>query len=248
VPTIETVFTPAHRSYTTMSTRALQFKSFLARPAGRAMLGLTTLSMILLSFLFYIGLFNGNVRTVIPQQVYRSAQLSPAHLSALVREHGIRTVISLRGGQPGDHWWEKEAEACRSEGVEFRTVSLRATALPRPEQLRDLLRIFDEAKYPILFHCKSGADRTGMAATLYLHLYQRKPLDVAEREGLTWRYGHFKLSARAMDDFFDLYRRDAGGRDLRSWIEQRYPVVYARIHESRLADRTRISSHPTTVP
>lgn len=230
-----------------MSTRALQFKSFLARKAGRAVLAITTLTMILLSFLFYIGVLNGNVRTVVPQHVYRSAQLSPAHLTTLVREHGIRTVISLRGGEPGNHWWENEAAACQSEGVDFRTISLRATTMPPPEQLQELLRIFDEAKYPILFHCRSGADRTGLAATLYLHLYERKPLDVAEREGLTWKYGHFKLSARAMDDFFDLYRRDSGGMGLRNWIEQRYPVLYARTHGSRLADRPNGTPQPATV-
>jgi hypothetical protein len=88
----------------------------------------------------------------------------------------------------------------------------------------------DQAQYPILFHCQGGADRSGLTATLYLNLYQGLPLDEAEPLGLSWRFGHFTWSAGAMDAFFNLYRRDGSGLDLRRWISDRYPADYAARH------------------
>jgi hypothetical protein len=32
---------------------------------------------------------------------------------------------------------------------------------------------------------------------------------------------------RAMDEFFNLYRRDARGMNMRDWIYRRYPQIYA---------------------
>ena len=187
----------------------------------------------ILGFVWYIGLLDGNIRTVVPGRVYRSAQLSPKQLDALIREQHIRTVISLRGGDSEERWYRDESAVCRKEGVDFETVSLRATALPPPDQLSLLLKDLDQAQYPVLFHCKGGADRSGLTATLYLNLYQGLPLDEAEPKGLSWRFGHFPFTAHAMDDFFNLYRRESGGLDLRRWINQRYPAEYTASKEAR---------------
>ena len=46
-------------------------------------------------------------------------------------------------------------------------------------------------EYPVLVHCKSGADRAGLFAALFLIL--REGATVAEaREELSPRYGHFR--------------------------------------------------------
>lgn len=177
-------------------------------------------------FLWYIGLLTGNIRTVVPGRVYRSAQLSAADLSRLIEAKGIRTVISLRGGDEGDSWFRQEAEACRRAGAALHAVRLRATALPRPKELRKLLALFDSSDYPLLFHCRGGADRSGLAAALYLNVYQSMPLKKALDQGLTWRYGHFKVTAGAMDRFFQLFQQNATGSDLRTWIVEQYPSVY----------------------
>jgi len=179
-----------------------------------------------LGFLGYIGWFNGNVRTVEPGRMYRSAQLSPDHLNALLKERGIHTVISLRGGDSHSRWFRDEQKVCNAQGVDFEPLSLRASALPRPKDLQRLLEIFDHAQYPMIFHCQGGADRSGLTAALYLNIYDHQPLDQALQNGLTWRYGHFPLQARAMDDFFALYRKTSEGMDLRTWITERYPELY----------------------
>jgi hypothetical protein len=43
-----------------------------------------------------------------------------------------------------------------------------ATKRPTRRELLTLLDLFGRCKYPLLIHCKSGADRTGLASGLYL--------------------------------------------------------------------------------
>ncbi len=186
---------------------------------------LAVLFLLILSFLGYIGLFNGNIRTVIPGKVYRSAQLGPDRLDQLVRDEKLRSVISLRGGEMDDNWFRKENDVCQKNGVALTAIKLTATTYPKPEELRKLLRVFEEAPRPMLLHCRGGADRTGLASTLYLHLYEGMPLKKAREEGLTWRYGHFPFEAIAMDHLMDTLERESTG-DVRAWILNRYPVLY----------------------
>ena len=69
--------------------------------------------------------------------------------------------------------------------------------------------------------------RTGLACTLYLHLYHNFPLRLAQRSQLTWRYGHWPIKqAKLMDRFLDLYRETGRGLPFREWVAERYPRVY----------------------
>ena len=195
--------------------------------------------LIVIIGLWVIGVFGGNVRTIESGRAYRSSTLTGFNYtgitarwagndldSVLKRDH-IRTVISLRGGSLSDDWYRDELAACKRANVEHKDVAFSARMLPPPRTVAELLDVFDHAQYPILLHCQAGADRTGLASTLYSHLYAKLPLDRAESEELTWRYGHFPVDkTRAMDHFFSLYRRDASGMDLRGWILKRYPNVY----------------------
>jgi len=215
----------------------------------RAGVGTLGFSAVVLCFLLYIGVFWGNIRVVAPGRAYRSAQLAPARLTEMIREHGIRTVISLKGGSVEQAWYRRELAACSRDGAVLRQIPMSASKLPKPEQLQELVRLFDESAYPILFHCKAGADRTGLAATLYLHLKEGRSLDAAEREGLTWHYGHFPFETVAMDRFFDLYRKTAHGTDLRTWIKRDYPSLYAVEHPGyRIAGVHPIKRHAIGKP
>ena len=94
----------------------------------------------------------------------------------------------------------------------------------------DLLKTFDTAEYPILIHCQGGSDRTGLASTIYLNLYQNIPLDSAEQQQLTFRYGHISWGiTHPMNDFFDLYRSTGKGLGLRAWMMDRYPALYSAL-------------------
>jgi len=196
---------------------------------GRLLIPLAFIPLAAL-FLWYIGVFGGNVRVVWPHRVYRSAQLTGHNLDAVLRSDHIETVINLRGGGPSDAWYRSELASCREFGAAHLDIPMSARLLPAPQTLCRLLAAFDTGKYPILFHCTAGSDRSGLVGTLYLDVYQHVPLEQAESEELTWRYGHFSFGqTHAMNDFFALYERSSGGLDLRDWIIDRYPAVYERI-------------------
>jgi protein tyrosine phosphatase (PTP) superfamily phosphohydrolase (DUF442 family) len=194
----------------------------------RLLVTLTVMVVCLLLLLWYVGVFGGNLRTVVAGRVYRSAQLTGRNLDTVLDSYGIRTVINLRGGGAQDGWYRSETASCAQRGVDHVDLSISAVRLPPPDELRKLLETFDKARYPVLFHCRGGSDRSGLAGTLYLHLYQGVPLDQAEARQLTWRYGHLSWGqAHPMNDFFDLYRQTSGGLGMREWILTRYPALYA---------------------
>ncbi len=197
----------------------------------RLLIALVTVIVVgVLPLLWYVGVFGGNFRVVVPGRVYRSAELTGGLLDSVLTAYHIRTVINLRGESPNDGWYRSEQASCAHLGVSHVDVALSAVRMPPPDQLQKLLAAFDTAAYPILFHCRGGADRSGLAGTLYLNLYQGVPLDQAQARQLTWRYGHLSWGqAHAMDDFFALYRRTGGGLGLRAWISARYPALYAAL-------------------
>jgi protein tyrosine/serine phosphatase len=210
------------------------------RKRRRLLLVSSLLFIMLVAILWSIGVFGGNVRAIEPGRAYRSATLTGVNytgltarlvgndLDSVLKRDRIGTVICLRSGSPADDWYRQEIETCRRDNVVHEDVPMSARSLPPPAALTTLLELFEHARYPILLHCQAGADRTGLASTIYAHLYEKQPLDMAQADELTWRYGHFPVDkTRAMDDFFNLYRRDARGLNMRDWIYRRYPQIYA---------------------
>ncbi len=117
----------------------------------------------------------GNFHTVEEGAFYRSAQLAKDELQKAVRDHGIRTILNLRGAHPGEPWYNDE-----------------------------VLGIIRHAPRPLLVHCKSGADRTGLVSALYRFAVEGKNKNEADAQ-LTVLYGHFPYltsRTRAMDDSF----------------------------------------------
>ena len=203
-----------------------------ARPGRRSrrrlLFALCALALVVLTLLWWVGVFGGNVREVVPGRFYRSAQLSGFTLRNALEKNGIRSVINLRGPRK-EGFYRSEMDVCRALGVAHYDVSLSAVHLPPPAGMRALLDDLDRAPKPVMVHCQGGSDRAGLVSTLYEVIYEGVPLDRAEAEQLTWRYGHLAFTkTRAMDRFFDLYRQTGQGEDLRSWTLRTYPSVYAR--------------------
>jgi protein tyrosine/serine phosphatase len=185
------------------------------------------ISVLAVVFLWYIGVLTQNFHTVSGGKVYRSKQLSYNALSERIRENGIRSVVNLRGGNPGDEFYRDEMHACFEANIRHFDVPMSAVVLPEPLRLRQLLTVFDSADYPVLVHCNHGADRTGLACTIYKIVYEGYSLDSALSECLSWKFGHFFFGqARAMDEFFDLYRSRSDNLDLRTWIFSEYDSIY----------------------
>jgi protein tyrosine/serine phosphatase len=148
---------------------------------------------------------SGNFHVVAAGKLYRSAQPSADELAAYAKTHGVRSVINLRGAHPGDPWYDEEMRASNALGLRHIDLALSARRELTPAQLASLKKAFSEAPPPILVHCKSGADRTGLAAALYLLDMERLPAETAAAQ-LSIRYGHwpfFWSGAAAMDRTFE---------------------------------------------
>lgn len=167
----------------------------------------------------------------LPGGMIRSAQPSPADIARLA-DQGVRTIINLRGlrnndRQPG--YWHLEREACERAGITLIDHRAYSREAPRPDFITGLDRIFRGIAYPAVMHCKSGADRAGLGAFLYLFLKEELPLSAARRQ-LSLRYGHVRSGKTGiLDHFIDSYAAAAaedgvvpGRAHFLDWAASRY--------------------------
>ena len=158
----------------------------------------------------------------IAEGVWRSGQPAPFQIRAFARQGG-RSVVSLRAGRNFGSL-PLEVEACAAAGPSFHSLIVRSRGLPSREEFRRIAAFFRTVERPILFHCKSGADRSGFAAALWLMLMEDRPAAEAARQ-LSLRYGHLAIARTGvLDAFFGAYRRDTAGMPmpLEEWVETRY--------------------------
>lgn len=144
---------------------------------------------------------DGNVHVLDPGVVVRSAEPSGARLADIQHRYGIRSVINLRGDNTGAAWYDEEIGASKELGLQHFDVALSAERRMTPAQIDDVLAMIERAPKPVLIHCKSGADRTGLISAAWLRAHGATP-EVAGRQ-LALRYGHFPwLGSRtvAMDE------------------------------------------------
>lgn len=157
--------------------------------------------------------------------VWRSFQPSPAGLARWAKR-GVKTVVNLRGSRPSAALFLEE-EVCARLGLKLETFRVFSREAPAKEILRGAKELFERIEYPALFHCKSGADRVGLIAALYLFFREKRPLDESLAQ-LSLRYGHVKHGKTGViDAAFDRYlaHARAGGISLAdrdaflSWAE-----------------------------
>ena len=142
-------------------------------------------------FTFRQPLIHGNFGVVDPGLVYRSAQ-PKGNLPGLIRAYRLASILNLRGGSFTDPWYASEVRLTRENSVVFFDLPLGATRRPTRRELILLLDLLQRAPYPLLIHCKSGSDRTGLAAALYLVSQRGVPPDQA-LSAFSLHYGHFAL-------------------------------------------------------
>ena len=132
-----------------------------------------------------------NLGIVDPGRVIRAAQPT-TQLSQLIKDHHLASILSLRGGSFKDSWYESEVRTAEASGVAFFDYPLNATSRPTRSELLTLIDFFEHCQYPLLIHCKAGADRTGLASALYLLLEKGMPPQEAIGE-FTIYHGHVPL-------------------------------------------------------
>ena len=171
----------------------------------------------------------GNVHAVVAGKIYRGAQPDAAAINALVRQHGIRTIVNLRGTCNPQEWYLAEAKAAQDLGLGLEDVNFSAGRWPSRHEIRELVDALDRAEYPIFLHCRHGADRTGMASVIALLLTTDTPHAEARRQ-LSLRYGHAPIGrTTVLDRFFELYEdwlnQSGRGHDraaFRHWLLEEY--------------------------
>src|ERR1700758_148997 len=123
--------------------------------------------------------YQGNFHTVAEGAFYRSAQLTKEELQRAVHDHGIKAILNLRGAHPGEPWYDDEVAVSREVGATHYDYGLSAYRFVTEKQVADLIAIIREAPKPLLVHCKSGADRTGLVSALYRYAVEGKGADEA---------------------------------------------------------------------
>ena len=139
-----------------------------------------------------------NTHEVASGKLWRTYQPSPKKL-AVWRDRGVKTVVNLRGDKPSGFYFLEE-EACNQLGLELVTFRVFSRDAPSREVLHGARDLFNKITYPAIIHCKSGADRAGLMAVLYLYLHEGRPLREA-LEQLSFRYGHVKQGKTGVIDY-----------------------------------------------
>ncbi len=155
-------------------------------------------------------------------RLFRAAQPWPHQIARFARDGG-RSLVYLRGGREHGSW-PLEKEAAERNGLELTEFLARSREAPSKEMLLAAPAFFANLQYPALIHCKSGADRAGFVAALYVLVHLGGTADEALRQ-LHARYGHFHWSKTGiLDRFIELYRDqgEAKGIPFLEWVEKHY--------------------------
>ena len=154
--------------------------------------------------------------------VFRSNQPTHARFVRL-KARGIRSVLNLRGAAGAAHYLVEE-ESCRNLGLTLVNTTLHARFAAPREDIITLIDAFRTIEHPFVMHCKSGADRAGFAAAIYLMVIEGKPVSEA-RKMLSFKYIHIKQSKTGILDFI-LDRYDARNLEdpisFEDWVRTEY--------------------------
>jgi protein tyrosine/serine phosphatase len=127
---------------------------------------------------------------VLSDGLYRGGQPTEKGFRFL-KEKGIKTVINLRAED------DSEAAMVQKLGMHYIRIpvnEIRPWSQIPPGAIGKYFELVNNpANYPIFFHCRRGADRTGALAALYRMALQgwsaKKAYDEARDIGMRWYFG-----------------------------------------------------------
>jgi protein tyrosine/serine phosphatase len=158
---------------------------------------------------------------VIPGRLYRSNHPTPGHLAAATRRFGLRTLVNLRGHRKcGSDALSREAAA--RLGLVHIDMAFESRGAPHRERILRFADIYRGLQFSALMHCKSGADRAGLAAGLAIMFEGGTAADALKQ--LSWRFGHWsRARTGVLDAFFIRYAVEAEGRlPFLEWVRTEY--------------------------
>ena len=125
--------------------------------------------------------------------LYRGGQPTEKGFQFL-REKGVKTIINLRAED------KSEAALVESMGMKYIGIPVEEvrpwSQIPNSAIAKYFELVNNPANYPIFFHCRRGADRTGAFAALYRIVRQQWNAQKAYQEardiGMRWFYAGLK--------------------------------------------------------
>ena len=162
-----------------------------------------------------------NLAPVIPGRLYRSNHPTPGQLAAARRRFGITTLVNLRGRRfcGSDALSRQAADRL---GLRHIDMAFESRGAPHRDRILRFHDIWQTLDGPALMHCKSGADRAGLASGLAI-MFDGGTSAQALRH-LSWRFGHWKQARTGiLDAFFHRFAADAEGRiPFLDWVRDEY--------------------------
>ena len=163
-----------------------------------------------------------NLHAVRDEVMYRSAQPTGNDLRMVAEAYGIKSIINLRGAEPGKDWYDEELAVSRELGLQQVDIRMSAARLPHRGDLLSLLDAFNDLPRPILVHCKGGADRTGEAVAVFALDHLKWPKRKAAGQ-LHPYFGHFPDRYPAKTYFIrEVYQGEEWAREFYYPCQQDY--------------------------
>ena len=177
-----------------------------------------------------------NFRTIVPQCAYRSGQLGPESLDNHIDCYHLRSIINLRGANPEAEWYQEECAVAARRGVAHYDMPTDSSYPPSAEELRQWVDVLDNCPKPLLIHCQSGIDRTGLLAAVCVLRFDPEGSPDRARAQLGLNHGHlpWRSNRGRFLAFLDLYEQWLAERGLahsRERFEQWATHVYTPLLE-----------------
>jgi len=160
-------------------------------------------------------------------KLYRSNHPTPGNLAAFTRKTGLKTLINLRGQTKNGSDALSRDTAARLN-LDFYDMAMDSRGAPQRDRILRLAEIYATMRTPALVHCKSGADRAGLAAGLFVLISGGTAREAMKQ--LSLRYGHIRQAKTGiLDLFFTTYAREAEGKKpFLDWVREDYDEILLR--------------------
>ena len=148
---------------------------------------------------------------------------------------GLRSVLNLRGWDVYAHY-QYEERICQKLGMRLENIKLNARNAPQSKDINAIVDCLGKMEKPLLFHCKSGADRAGLVSAIYLMVYEGASVQEAMKQ-LSFRHVHVDFTATGVLDYF-LWtfeeRLNHGNIAFLDWVNSEYdPEILQEAFEKR---------------
>ena len=159
----------------------------------------------------------------LPGDMFRCNQPYPYQIRQDIRKHKIKSIINLRGKRHCSSYY-LEKNFCNINKVKLYDFPISSRDIPDKKKLLEFNKLVNEVEYPCIIHCKSGADRAGLAAALYLIFKHNYTIKEALKQ-LSFKHLHIKYAKTGILDYFflELIKKGVNNKkDLLHWINNKY--------------------------